>query len=81
MYTRISATCEWDSKDTWSTTYFNSSSDLLFCSALARAIAPTAAISLDLRLQRGVIRHKQPQLNPHVSVTMVMTAPHHQRSQ
>ena len=38
------------------TTHFNSPSDLLCCSALARAMAPVAVRSLLLRLQQGTIR-------------------------
>ena len=39
-------------------THFNSLSDLLCCSALARAAAPAAVSLLSLRLQWDVIRHE-----------------------
>ena len=51
------------------TTHFNSSSDLLYCIALARAMAPVEVRPLALRLQWSVIRHEHTLVRSSCAVT------------
>ena len=61
------------------TTHFNSFSDLLCCSALARTIAVRSVDLLSQRLQWGTTRHKHTSVNAtfYVHVAMAMITPNY----
>ena len=59
MYSRISASSKWGQ----CRTHFSSSSDLLCCSALARALVPVSVRPLVLRLPWIMVRHEQLELD------------------